>query len=128
MQNQGVLIDARIVVSADLAWIHRLIVVAVWSRVDRAFGVAWLLASRARAVEAVAWRVIGGGLACRGRGVPAVIVVVGAVGGSGRPGHGSEALDGCEKLVFPGPAGGHPECHGAGGARDPAWDGEQPAA
>ena len=42
-------------------------------------------------------------------------------------GHGTETLERGEELCLPWPPGGHPECHGAGGAGDPARDGEQPA-
>ena len=48
--------------------------------------------------------------------------------GSGERRHGAESFEGGEELVFPGPPCGHAECDGAGGARDPAGNGEQPAA
>ena len=85
-----------------------------------------------------AWRVVGpveavvvGRSVVFGHAVAGVAGDVSCARAAGRSGEDwdrAEALDGCEELRLPGPAGGHSECHGAGGAGDPAGDGEQPAA
>ena len=54
-------------------------------------------------------------------------MVVVAISASGERGHGPEALEGGEELVFPWPPGGHLECHCAGGAGDPAGNAQQSA-
>lgn len=124
--------------SETLAWIHRLVGRLSWSWSDRSCGVpvgafwvkvrVWMGSLRlVGPVEAIASVVVGefgqAEAGVRPRSVswaPAVRL--------GECWQGAEVLEDCEKRGFPGPACGHPECHCAGGAGDPAGDGEQPAA